>query len=309
MKRIKSKDLDRFKSILEGTSGGWTIDIREEPNPSIARVIIAGEWEGNLTKAKQLLKDICDRWPQGKKVKFLITCGGFIQFDWPESISLRDIGDNIKPNDKTIIKLIEEAEKYVNDVLDEDLCRKLRKVVDYITLGIDSFKEKISKIKHQPHIELVFVKDLDRGNLYWTGKSYPTSAQQYGLVRIAKLETHFLDLKVGKAMILGCHDLSIFNPRSQTAKRWRREVNKKFKELAKKESPIYVLHHPHTTVKWRTWHNAWMCLRNTLPSVMQYAGSGRYYEPDRKRSEWDDLDAVLKDTKYADTIDFIVWIR
>jgi hypothetical protein len=107
-------------------------------------------------------------------------------------------------------------------------------------------------------------------------------------------------------MILGCHDLTIFNPRSKNARGWRRNVNNDFKKLAQKEKPICVLHHPHTTVKRRTWLNAWGCLIKTLPSV-KYAGSGRYYESDRERSEWDTLDKILKDTKNTTTIDFIIW--
>jgi len=52
-------------------------------------------------------------------------------------------------------------------------------------------------------------------------------------------------------MVLGCHDLAIFNPRSKNAKGWRKRINEEFKELARREKPIYVLHHPHTTVKMR----------------------------------------------------------
>ncbi|MGC9472142.1 MAG: hypothetical protein ACP5D1_11415 [Bacteroidales bacterium] len=150
-------------------------------------MVIAGEWEGNLIKAKQLLEDICEKWPKGRKVKFLIICGGFIQFNWPESISRNDIGDNKNPNDKAVNKLIAKAEECANSVLNKDLCRKLSEVTDYITLGTDSFKEKISTTKNyinQPHIELVFLKDLRQDKLYWTGKSYPTPAQKNGLVRI-----------------------------------------------------------------------------------------------------------------------------
>jgi hypothetical protein len=305
-----SSDVERFENILKGTSGRWEIEVRKEQNPSIARVIIAGEWEGNPIKARQLLEDICNKWPKGRKVKFLITCGGSVQFDWPKSISRNDIGDNKNPNQEVVKNLIAKAEEYVNSVLNKDLCRKLSEVTDYITLGIDSFKEKISTTQNyisQPHIELVFLKVLRQDKLYWTGKSYPTPAQQKGLVRIANLKTHFFDLDIGKVMILGCHDLSIFNPRSKNAKGWRRKVNDDFKELAKKEKPTYVLHHPHTTVKRRTWLNAWSYLRKILPSVKQYAGSGRYYESDRERSKWDTLDKVIKNTKNTDTIDFIVW--
>ena len=105
-------------------------------------------------------------------------------------------------------------------------------------------------------------------------------------------------------MILGCHDLTVFNPRSKNAKGWRKEVNEEFKKLAQKEKPEIVLQHPHTTVKIKTWLNAWNYLKKTLSSVKIYASAGRYYEPDRK--EYDNLDDVLKYTKYGNTIDFII---
>jgi hypothetical protein len=162
--------------------------------------------------------------------------------------------------------LVKKAKECANFVLEDRLVKELKKFTDYITLGIDP--KKISATQNyisEPHIELVFLKDLQRGNLYWTGKSYPTSAQQNGLVRITDLKTHFLNLDVGKVMILGCHDLSIFNPRSINAKGWRRQVNVCFKKLSQQEKPVYVLHHPHTTVKKRTWLNAWNCLIRTLP--------------------------------------------
>ena len=297
-----SSDVERFDNILKRPSGRWEIEVREEPNPSIARVIIAGEWEGKPKKAKQLLEDVCKKWPKGRKVKFLITCGGFIQFDWPASISPNDIKN---PNDEAVNKLIAKAEECINFVLNKDLCRKLSEVTDYITLGIDSISTTKNYI-NQPHIELVFLKDLRQDKLYWTGKSYPTIAQEKNLIRIADLETHFLDLDIGKVMILGCHDLTIFNPRSKNAKNWRRDVNDEFKKLTEKKKPIYVLQHPHTTVKKRTWLNAWSGLSKTLPYVyVQYAGAGRYHESDHECSKWDDLETVLKDTKNTLTIDFI----
>lgn len=285
------------------------IEIKED-NPFLARIIIADEWKGNLEEAKKLLEDIYEKWPKGKRVKFIITCGGFIQFDWPKSISKADIGDNKNPNNKIVDTLIEEAEKCSRNVLSNGLDEKLRELTDYITLGVDSFEEKISTTQNyitQLHIELVFLVDLRNNKFYWTGKSYPTTRQQNGLVRISNLKTHFFDLEdAGKLMILGCHDLSIFNPRSKNAKGWRKEVNEGFIELAKKEKPICVLQHPHTTVKKRTWHNAWSHLRKILPSVEQYAGAGRYCEPNRKKAEWDALNDILGSTKYGNAVDFVV---
>jgi len=302
-------DVRRFKNILMKASQTWEVEVREEENPILARVIIAGEWRGDPEEARRLLEDVCDKWPKGRRVKFLISCGGFIQFDWPEYVSGEDIGDNKNPNGEAVNALVAEAERCVNLILTGRLRDRLKEITDCMTLGVDSYKEKISTTKNyisQSHIELVFLVDLRNGELYWTGKSYPTSGQQKGLVRIADLRTHFLDLDVGKVMMLGCHDLTVFNPRSKNAKGWRKRVNEEFKELAKRERTIYVLHHPHTTVKARTWLNAWSNLRKTLPSVKAYAGAGRFYEPDRDPSEYDELDDVFKHTKRGSTIDFIV---
>lgn len=307
----KPSDVRRFESILKGTpENGDLIEVREDPDPFLARTIIAGEWEGKCEDAKRLLGDIYKKWTKGRKVKFIMTCGGFIQFDWPESVSRWDIGDNKCPNSEAVDTLVEEAQKCVRFVLSGGLDKKLGQLTDYITLGVDSYKEKISTTQNyinQPHIELVFLIDLRNNESYWTGKSYPTPKQQNGLVRISDLRTHFFDLDdIGKLMILGCHDLTIYNPRSKNAKGWRERVNMEFKELARNKKPLCVLQHPHTTVKIRTWLNAWSCLRRTLPSVERYASAGRFYDPDRAPSEYDALHDVLKGTKYGNTIDFIV---
>ena len=185
-------DVRRFKNILMRASQTWEVEVREEENPFLARVIIAGEWRGDPEEAGRLLGYLCDRWPKGRRVKFLITCGGFIQFEWPESVSGEDIGDNRNPNGEAVNALAAEAERCVSLTLSGGLCDRLRKITDYVTLGVDSYKERISTTKNyisQPHIELVFLVDLRNGELYWTGKSYPTSAQQKGLVRIADFGT------------------------------------------------------------------------------------------------------------------------
>jgi len=303
-------DVGIFRKFLKKAHEKREIEVKEEPNPLLMRIIIAAEWDGNPSEAKALLEEILVRWPSGRKVKFLLTCGGFIQFRWPPSISRMDIGDNKNPNGEAINALVAEAENLAKSVLDESLRKKLREFTDYITLGIDTTKEKISTTRNyigQLHAELVFLIDLRTNDFYWTGKSYPTPAQQNGLVRIPDLKTHFLDLEIGNVMVLGCHDLAIFNPRSKNAKGWRERVNQDFKMLANAKQPLYVLHHPHTTVKRRTWLNSWNELTKKLPSVKHYAGAGRYYEPGRDRSKWDPLNNVLNSTKRTNSVDFVVW--
>jgi len=303
----KPSDIEKFKKFMRGEYKKGSIDIKEDPNPSIARIIITKNWKGDQKDAKKVLEKVYNNWPKGKKVKFLMTCGGFIQFEWPKKVSYEDIGDNKKPKTEAVNALVEEGEKCVKEVINNGLGDRLSEITDYITLGIDSYKDKISMTQNyisEPHIELVFAINLRNNYIYWTGKSYPTSAQQEGLVRIIDLKKHFSHLNdVGKVMMLGCHDLAIFNPRAKNAKGWRKSTNKEFKSLAMIEKPEIVLHHPHTTVKKRTWLNSWRNLTKILPSVKKYAGAGRYFEPDRKR---DDLDDVLGSTKSTDTIDFVI---
>lgn len=303
-------DVERFKSIICGKPAKWDeVEIRRDPHPYIARLIITHNWEGDLEDAKKILISVLGKWPKGENVKFLQTCGGFIQFKWPQSISLSDLDDNRQPKMETVEVLAKEAEQYIRVLLANGLGEKLREVTDYLTIGIDSYKKKISVVQNyisEPHIELVFIIDLRNGKIYWTGKSYPTPGQQYGLIRITNLKTHFINLTdVGKVMILGCHDLSIFNNRNmKNTGRWRKEIKIDFRRLSKEEKPVLVLHHPHTTVKVTTWRNAWRTLEQELPTVVKYSGAGRYYEPDREK--YDTLNDVLKNTKKGPTLDFIV---
>lgn len=282
------------------------ITIRGESNPFLARVIIAGDWNGSVEVAKELLQKIYEKWPKGNKVKFLITCGGFMNFEWPASLSYSDIGDGKNPNSQAVKVLVEEAKKYCELLLNGDVYEKLRKCTDYLTLGVDSFKGKISLTKtyiSEPHIELVLLVDSRTKSYYWTGKSYPTPNQEKGLIRIFNLRTHFFNLDVGKVMILGCHDITIFNPRSKNAKGWRAEVNKEFQKLAREEKPVIVLQHPHTTDSILTWAAAWGGIKRILPTVKEYASAGRYYNPKGERSP---LVNVLAKTKCCNTVDFVV---
>lgn len=160
------------QNTLKETSS-WKIDVREDPNPFLARIVIADKWDGNPKEARKLLDAIYKKWPKNREVKFLMTCGGFIQFNWPESISREDIGDNKNPKSKAVEVLVEEAKKYANSVLSGGVGEKLREFTEYITLGIDSQKEKISTTQNyisQPHVELVLLIDL-RNNKFHCSSS------------------------------------------------------------------------------------------------------------------------------------------
>ena len=309
----KPSDVEKFKEIMKGNVEEWQIELAGSPNPTIGRIIIKGPWKGNPDEAEKVLNDVYTKWPKGQRVKFLITCGGFIQFEWPKGIIWEQVGDNRNPNNAAVDAIIKEAEKCAMQVLSSGSGEKLREITDYITLGIDSYKEKISMTQSyisELHIETVFLVDLKTNRFYWTGKSYPTAGQQDGLVRIVNLRTHFVKLNgIGKVMVLGCHDLTMFNNRNRgNTGRWRRDIKEKFRQLAEEEKPVIVLHHPHTTVKTATWRNGWSMIRKVLLSVQEYAGAGRYYEPpeDRDESDYSPLNEVLEATRKGSTIDIVI---
>lgn len=302
-------DAEYFRSLLE-TKSVDNITVRKDPNPYLARIILTRACKGDLPEARAILKQVCEKWPENSKVKLLITPGGFLQFAWPKDLTPDKIGDNKKPEKEAISYLVEEARKCVNSVLSDGLSDLLVKNTDYITFGVDSYKKKISTTRNfigKSHVELVVLVDLKNQKEYWTGKSYPTSRQENSLVRIEELSTHFFDLDgVGRTMLLGCHDLTVFNPRSRNASGWRMKVNQDFNKMAQDQKPICVLHHPHTTVTRRTWLNAWCHLLCVLPSVKYYAGAGVYFESDRPKSKWSSIDEVRGVTKKGDTLDFLV---
>jgi hypothetical protein len=307
-------DVEKFKAlIIIGETSEWAVEVREDANPYIARIILAvkRDWEGSNEQAKSVIEAVYNQWPKDQKVKFLITCGGFVQFQWPKNLTAKDIGDNKNPEKEAVETLVKEAEKCARQLLGEGLGEKLRTVTNYVTLGIDSYKSKISTTRNlitQPHTEIVFLVDLRTEEFYWTGKSYPTPGQQEGLVRIADLNKHFFHLKdVGKVVVLGCHDLSMFNNRNwKNTGAWRRKIKTGFRNLAQAEKPVLVLHHPHTTVKVTTWRNAWNKVKDTLPTIEHYAGAGRYYETDTPIKDFDPLKDVLATTKRTNSIDFVI---
>jgi len=302
------KDMTEFEETIQQKRRFQVSEIKKDVDPFFARVIIAGPWKGEVSDAKTVLEKICDAWPESSTVKFLVTCGGFIQFDWPKALTRKEIGDNLNPNEEVVKELFKVASQYVERVLDGGLRERLSQYVDYLTLGVDSSKDRISTTKTPIgflHCELVFLIGLKTGEIYFTGKSYPTNSQQRGLLRIADLRTHFLELAgIGKTMILGCHDLAVYSPRSANAKGWRKNLNGEFRELASKERPNVVLHHPHTADAVMTWFPMWSCLQSNLPSVKLFAGAGRYYK--KEQAPRSSLNEVLHVGLRGNSIDFIV---
>lgn len=299
-------DRKLFQRIVEGISINDHFRVFEDPSPFIARIIIGGEWDGDSNEARGLLETVWNNWPEGKKANCLITCGAFLTFDWPKSLDYVD--DNIYP-DKTVLNtLTSVAEKRCRELMNRGMLKKMSKISRYMTIGIDSKKPKISFSSTpipEAHAELVALLDLSTNQYMWTGKSYPTTGQEDGLIRFSDERCHFFDLSFGKTMILGCHDLNVFSLRGAavTKKKWRKKTRESFYKALEEFSPTIVLHHPHTTDSSKIWTAAWQELIRAAPSIKYYAGSGRYYREKGTRSKIND---VLARTKQGDTIDFVV---
>ncbi len=308
LKPESARDVETFRQILAERANFWKLEFSDDSSPILARVIIDGPWRGDNPTAQRLLEDICKHWPEGKKVHCLTTCGAFLRFDWPTNIG--EQGDNRFPDQETMLILEREGRKCCAGLLQDSVVERLRGCTDYLTLGVDTFKDKISTTQAripEPHAELVYVVDLSNGTFHFTAKSYPTTGQEIGLIRNATLENHFLELGGTKTMVLGCHDLTIFNHRSDAkATGWRLDVKRRFKNLATEYKPRWVLHHPHTAVKKRTWLASWSGLAEALPSVESYAGSGTFSRKDYGWDDRDDLPEVLAVTKAGDIMDVIV---
>jgi len=310
----RAEDVAKFRRIIR-TGKLYKLDIAPalgtEPvtNPLIARIIICSDWKGRVEEARDILGQVYSHWPKGTRARFLLTCGGFLKFEWPRDL-VRIAGADIwSPDEKVLARLISEAEKCVVRVLDDGLCDRLSELVDYITVGIDAYSPGTSTTQRrtrQLHVELVALVDLKNRTYHWTGKSYPTTSEEMKIIRVVDLEKHFVSLEIGNVMILGCHDLKMYDPRSKPKNEWRKKTKDVFRRLAMQKKPVLVLHHPHTTVKFRTWLNAWKCLERELPSVRGYAGAGRYYEDNRVPSEYDRLEDVLVKTRKGNTIDIVV---
>lgn len=303
-----SRDIETFRQIIGERTNFWKLEFSDEASPVLARVAIHGPWRGDVPSAQRLLTDICEQWPEGRRVNCLTTCGAFVRFDWSENFP--EQADNRFPNPEAMAMLESEGRKCCERVLQAPLIGKMRTRADYLTLGVDTFKEKISFAQAyipEPHAEMVFVVDLRDGTCHFTAKSYPTTGQEKGLLRNTNLQNHFLALNGTPTMVLGCHDLTIFNPRSDAkATGWRSEVKQKFKELSEEYKPRWVLHHPHTAVKRRTWLAPWSGLTQVLPSVTDYVGSGAFSRKDKGWDERDSVSAVLASTKTGKVMDVIV---
>ena len=242
-----------------------------------------------------------------RRLTCLSTCGAFLRFGWPAELPAQG---NLTPKSDDLIALTRAAEKTLRKLLTEDVVSALKAHCDYVTIGVDTQKDKVSttyNVISQPHAELVSLVDLHADTVHWTGKFYPTPQQERSIVRFPDLESHFVRLNGEAVMILGCHDLSAYSPRGQArATGWRQDVSQEFRRIAVQHRPTVILQHPHTTVKCRTWKQQWQRLEEEMRFVEQYLGTGAYSYRDDGWDGRDDLERVLDSTQRGEIVSLVV---
>ncbi len=239
------------------------------------------------------------------KTDYLITPGGSIIFKFPKNLFYKKFDINLV-SQIDIKKIVKTAENCITETF-ENLINKttyetIKKTINYITFGIDGYNF------YQQAIELVAIFDVKQKKvIHWTGKFYPTESQKNNLIVYPDLDTHFIKLNNEKVMVLGCHDLKVFDNRAYTNAKeggWKKTIATEFRKKAKNFAPEVVLHHPHTTDTYRIWNSSWATLEKILPSVKHYASAINYTNPSGEiRGELED---VLKKTSKSDIFDFVL---
>lgn len=239
----------------------------------ITRVVLSQD-PANQDPA-QLLQAALHHWPLGMKTQFLLFPGGFVTAPWPKTATFPR-GWESAPQD--IKHLLPTAQKALQNVLTPKILKKLQSRTDYISLGIDLTTPRKMK---GPHAELVALVETATGQVkQWTGKSYPLPVQEKNLFHITDLKTHQAHIGKERVLILGCHDLNAFSPRTfanQSPNSPRRQRTEAFLELLQRFKPTIILQHPHGTDTPNIWRMAWQHLQKKLPSLKAWASGIAYF--------------------------------
>ncbi len=243
-----------------------------------------------LKKIKEKLKN--------KKVEYLITPGGFL------ILPMEDFYPSFFENEDQLFSYFTGiAAMFINTLMDTDFYSVLYDSVKYFSVGVDfSFEEGVRK----PHIELVLLYDVrGRELVNSTGKFYPTADQSSTLIKVKDFDTKFLNINGEKILVLGCHDLNVFNPRGQSnlaEGTYKSEISREFYKRFETERPEVILHHPHSTDSPRIWLNAWQKIAKYYPFVKHYA-SGIFYDKHNARGK---LEQVLNSTQKGKVLNIIL---
>lgn len=256
----------------------------------IARVIIDGppiRGRRMEAAAESVLTRTFRAWPGEKYAKFVITPGGFLRTELPARLSGISGWDSVS-TDFTRIRAA--AEQSIRRVV-------TNRVLTSAPTGL--------------HAELVaLIRCADGRIMRWTGKSYPTVGQERTLIQVQDLESHCIAVQGERVLILGCHDLNMFNPRgwsNQNKKSKRRQRCEAMRTVASKFQPTVILQHPHLTDSPRIWLLPWSYLESQFDTTLDDCASGICFY--REKGVRSTLTKVLNSTRHTDGLDFVFKTR
>ena len=279
----------------------------QKTTAAVVRIVVSGRTcrygqMDNRDEARAMLSDALasSQWP-ARVASFAVTPGGFVRARLPRDYAGRR-GWNTRKSD--LHSLFPYAEEAVRAVTCGDVLNLASDRARFLTLGVDlnveRHKEERIREDHSclpacpracAHAELVAVFDTASARVIrWTGKSYPTNAQQHTLVHQKDLRSHFLVTGSERVLVLGCHDLHLFSNRGRpsvgdpTDKEIRR---RHMHALAREFKPTMILHHPHSTYSPRVWAGAWGTIRSTLPSARIWASGLAFCGNPKPKHEWE----------------------
>ncbi|MFA6224078.1 MAG: hypothetical protein WC647_17390 [Desulfomonilaceae bacterium] len=266
----------------------------------VERELSIENYDDLLTRKRHDLLTCCRSLPD--KATVIQTCGGCLRLIMDMSaFSHGKATTNV--DFKNVVSVAEEAA--FDLFLPKTLQEALAEACNYLTLGVDVYHEDGSC---DTHAELVGVYDT-RGGCFvaWTGKSYPVQFQTSSLMYCKDLESHFLTLSGVSVMLLGCHDLNIFSPRSRASASqgtYKDQIMNKMDRLVKIHDPVVVLHHPHYTDSPRIWRVPWTGVDRNVPYCDTYS-SGIFYGAGDGGKPRGRLEEVLAKTAKGDVKNWI----
>ncbi|MDX2053622.1 MAG: hypothetical protein SFV15_14575 [Polyangiaceae bacterium] len=275
------KSQARESSVLPQTQKRASVPRPSKPDasrsdaPVIVRAVVNGCPPASLKNAERLLLDAVKKLPANLGAKFLLTPGGFAQQPFPRNFR-GQLGWN--STEKDLAKVLGVATEHAKEVVSSRVLSTARGRVQFITLGLDLGED--GRLDDH-HAELVAVFDVSTGRLLrWTGKSYPISDQEDTLLHVADVRSHLLEIGGERVLVLGCHDLNMWSPRSHSRQKpggERRQRCDLMRKLARQFRPTVVLQHPHQTDSANIWALGWSGIMKDLPDVTSAASGIAYY--------------------------------
>lgn len=267
-----------------------------------------------ITFATDCLKKACK--DISEPVTVLQTPGGFL-------FNCQDLGTIQTGINSTVSHfdfVVDKVEQFMHIFLSGDFVQMISLKTDFVTFGIDIFHHVSTDIcdynrsrkrkQSEKHVELVGTFDTKHQKFTgWTGKSYPVHFQEKTLLYCCELGSHFQYFGQTPVLVLGCHDLNIFSPRSRKSSRtgtYKGNLISVMQKRCDEFKPQVVLHHPHSTDSSRIWSTAWSGVQKFIPSVKIFS-SGIHYENVNVGVQRQPLDRVLTATALGNIVNTVIY--